>query len=220
MAFKDHYQALGVSPSASADAIKRSFRKLAMELHPDKHNNSAAATEKFSRINEAYAVLSDPKKRAEYNYQRYLNHPHYKEKPLARSAEEILLQSSKLAVDIQHRDPLRIDRDILLFQLMELLSAHNLGILEEEKNNAVKTSILQNILASAVHLPFPYAKPLFSKLNVLAENDAGSTRLITQFVRQSSQQYFWNRYKIYVALALAALFCFLTYLATKGNQAV
>ena len=60
----DYYQTLGVSKSASADEIKRAYRKLAHEHHPDKKGGNEA---KFKEINEAYQALSDDKKRAQYD---------------------------------------------------------------------------------------------------------------------------------------------------------
>jgi len=63
---KDFYETLGVSKSASADDLKRSYRKLAMEYHPDK-NKTKEAEEKFKEINQAYEVLSDPQKRSTYD---------------------------------------------------------------------------------------------------------------------------------------------------------
>ena len=66
MEFKDYYKTLGVSRSASADEIKRAYRKLAREFHPDK-NKARGAEEKFKQANEANEVLSDPKKRSAYD---------------------------------------------------------------------------------------------------------------------------------------------------------
>src|SRR5687767_5938277 len=65
--FKDYYQSLGVTRDASADDIRKAFRKLAREYHPDVAKDKKSAEEKFKEINEAYEVLSDPAKRKKYD---------------------------------------------------------------------------------------------------------------------------------------------------------
>jgi len=63
----DFYSVLGVQPAASDDDIKKAYRKLAMQYHPDRNNGSRDAEEKFKEITEAYDVLRDPNKRAAYD---------------------------------------------------------------------------------------------------------------------------------------------------------
>jgi curved DNA-binding protein len=65
--FKDYYRSLGVPRNATQDEIKKAFRKLAREFHPDVATNKKVAEEKFKEINEAYEVLGDPDKRAKYD---------------------------------------------------------------------------------------------------------------------------------------------------------
>lgn len=67
MAKQDYYELLGVSRGASADEIKKAYRKLAVKYHPDKNPGDKAAEEKFKEISEAYEVLKDDKKKAMYD---------------------------------------------------------------------------------------------------------------------------------------------------------
>lgn len=67
MAKRDYYEVLGVSKSASADEIKKAYRKVAMQFHPDRNPGDKAAEEKFKEAAEAYEILSDQEKKAQYD---------------------------------------------------------------------------------------------------------------------------------------------------------
>ncbi len=67
MAKQDYYECLGVSRDADADALKKAYRKLAMEYHPDRNPDDAEAEKRFKEVNEAYEVLKDDDKRAAYD---------------------------------------------------------------------------------------------------------------------------------------------------------
>src|SRR5689334_15867993 len=69
---KDYYAALGVAKDADAAAIKKAYRKLARDRHPDKNPGNTEAETRFKEVSEAYDVLSDEKRRAEYDDARRL----------------------------------------------------------------------------------------------------------------------------------------------------
>lgn len=67
MADRDYYEVLGVSRDATAEEIKKAYRRLAMKYHPDRNPGDETAKEKFEEVGAAYAALSDPQKRAAYD---------------------------------------------------------------------------------------------------------------------------------------------------------
>ena len=67
MSKRDYYEVLGVNRDASADEIKKAYRKLAMKYHPDRNPDNKAAEEKFKELSEAYDALSDDNKKAAYD---------------------------------------------------------------------------------------------------------------------------------------------------------
>jgi molecular chaperone DnaJ len=64
---RDYYEVLGVARNAQAEELRRAYRKLAMQYHPDRNNGDKQAEERFKEIGEAYSVLSDPQKRQRYD---------------------------------------------------------------------------------------------------------------------------------------------------------
>jgi curved DNA-binding protein CbpA len=72
---KDYYATLGLPPAATEDDIRRAYRRLALQWHPDRNAGDAGAAERFKAISEAYAVLIDPGKRQDYDRARQVGTP-------------------------------------------------------------------------------------------------------------------------------------------------
>jgi molecular chaperone DnaJ len=64
---RDYYEILGVERTATVEVIKKSYRRLALQYHPDRNPGDKAAEDKFKECTEAYGILSDPDKRARYD---------------------------------------------------------------------------------------------------------------------------------------------------------
>ncbi len=213
---KDYYRILHIPSSASNEEIKKAFRKLAMKFHPDKYlGTDRQSNESFLDIQEAYQVLSDRKQRAAYHYARYLQDPGRSKTPVAESAEELYELSKKTAEKIAVMDPFRIDRDILFVELMEILADDHIRLLQEEKKEAVNLAIVQNLLSASTPLNLFMIEQLIGKMKLLGDTHAGIAKAIQRFQRENKQRYYWNRYKVIIALVIALLACVLMYLSVR-----
>jgi molecular chaperone DnaJ len=213
MASKDYYRILNIPSSSSTEEIKKAFRKLAQQLHPDKNAGNQQASEKFSEIHEAYLVLSDSKKRAAYNYIRYTENPKRKVQPIVNTPEDLLQISMRLSKEIALCDPYRIDRDLLYFQLLDVLSTENLLLLRTAADITVTRKIVEEIMTASRLLPWNMLAEIIQKLTELTETDQVAERGLQHFISHAKQQYYWNRYKVYIALVIAALACLLILLS-------
>jgi len=114
---QDYYEILGVRENAGAKQIKDAYRKLAFEYHPDRNKGNPQASERMKAVNEAYAVLSDPSKRRQYNAlrQHYGDSAHgqfrqqYSEQDIFRGSDinEIFEQMAKAFGFRSHQDIFR-----------------------------------------------------------------------------------------------------------------
>ncbi|MCU0428694.1 MAG: DnaJ domain-containing protein [Cytophagaceae bacterium] len=85
---KDHYTVLGVSRYASAEEIKKAYKKLARDFHPDRHPGNSYYEEQFKLINEAYHILSDPSKKESYDFKLLYQSNHHQPSNHSTRAEE------------------------------------------------------------------------------------------------------------------------------------
>ncbi|WP_153797372.1 DnaJ domain-containing protein [Foetidibacter luteolus] len=211
MQIKDYYDILKVNPKASGMDIKKAYRKLALQFHPDTNGNSRISELQFKEIKEAYEVLSDKGKREAYNYERYFKQAG------GRKTENndvtpawILQQSQELQTRVSRTDPFRIDRDALQYQVQHLLSEYNQLMLQQADDSA-KTAVTEALLAAT--------KPLLpQQMNVVAlllVKVAGSNneliKKIHAEVTERKWGHLWQKYKLWVALFFAILISWMIY---------
>ena len=110
MAVKDYYKLLQVEPNADFTTIKKAFRKLAMQYHPDKNEGSLSSTSYYRELQLAYEVLSNPKKREEYHYQRWLEKSMGHELDAAISVDQVLQLFIHTERCIHEMDKFRTDK--------------------------------------------------------------------------------------------------------------
>ena len=209
---KDYYKILELPTTASHQEIKRSFRRLAQQYHPDKNNGSHMAAARFREIHEAYQVLSDPKKREAYHYQRW--YVRSTGKPFASAPltpAHILQECRILEKYVASMNIFHIRFDAVSLHIRELLTPNAIGILHERNDAVITREIIQSVLTSAHPLPKRYFIPVAELLLKLAGDDATAQSTIEQALMEKKQRHMWDKYKWVVMLIITATICWLMY---------
>ena len=207
----DYYAVLEVKPNATLVEIKRAFRKLALKYHPDKNPESGFAVAKFAEIKEAYEVLRDKKKRAQYH------HSHYDTvlQPLAASAEEIGELSQELRKKIMGIDPFRIDHDLLYFEVNKLLSDHHIQMLSDSRQAAWQIIIIHNIMLSFPYLPFAHVQAIITRIKLIKLIEPSLQDAVTESLQKAKKEQFWKRYQYVIVLVVSLMICLCIFLFGK-----
>ena len=215
MSSKDYYQLLGVKSNASTEEIKKSYRRLALKYHPDKNPGDLLAEAVFKEIAEAYDVLSDAKKREDYHYKRFYTYNYKYAAAQTATPKSILNDAIKLQKLVEKADPFRINRDALLFQLQQILSADNLSLLLEKKQAGINKAIVETILIVCKPLQYTYSEIIAEQLCILAVGNDNLEKKISEFLNNQRKKDTWRRYKVVAALLVAIILCLIIFLISK-----
>lgn len=212
---KDYYKILEVSPTATHADIKKSYRRLALQYHPDKNFGNQLFEAKFKDITEAYKVLSDVKQRDEYNRSRNQYSQSEKKKTETHTTPQIILnQTIDFRKKIAVLDPDRMNKTALFQQIEHILSRHNITILQRNNDPKLNKRIIEEIMYCSRFLPFPHVERICFQLTSIAGTDNQTYRKIYNFSREVRMQTVWSRYKVLVAVLLAIILCFTIYFAS------
>lgn len=216
MLVKDYYTTLGIPPSATQQEIKKAFRKLALQYHPDKNNGNYQSTARFTEIQEAYEVLSDVKRREEYHYQRwYIRSAGQSFVQRSLTPAEILAESRLIKDYIDSISIFRVNYDLISGHIRQLLTGTTIGILQQQADATLKRSVIGNLLHATAPLPLRYQLPLNELFLRIDANDKEITESIAAALQRKKQREQWDRYKWIVVVVITAFICWLMYAVAK-----
>jgi molecular chaperone DnaJ len=216
MQLKDYYKILEVTPVASQQEIKKSFRRLALQYHPDRNEGNHLAEALFKEVQEAYEVLSDPRQREEYHYKRWYNRSvgeGFSEKDL--TPDGILAECRKLRNYVVTMNIFQVDYDALSYHIRQQLSDSTINILHQFNQAGVNREINRCLLRAAEPLPLAYFQPITLLLVKLAGTDETMLREINHAAQQRKRRDYWDKYKWLFVVIVTALICWLMYEAGK-----
>lgn len=205
---QDYYAILGVPDYATPEELRTAYRNLAKKLHPDVSESEELPQKDFSAISEAYEVLSNPERRAQYDESRWQQgFVRTAKKPAAPSCHEFLHQAEQLRAHMQQIDRLRMNHEVLREYVLDLLRDENLQCLTAHPE--CRSRIFECVFESIQSLALRMTPELAPAMTALAGADTDlRKRWETWFAAREKERY-WNRYRPVIVLLSAALICVL-----------
>lgn len=214
---KDYYRILEVGPQSTPVEIKKSFRRLAMLYHPDKHNEDKIAGAHYREIQEAYDTLTDPYKKEAYLQQRWYEQSMGRKMtgsaPLTSST--ILRDTISLEKYISALDPFRIDKEGLLGYIQKLLSDDAIDILLSENEPGSISNITGILIKSGKVFNLSQAERLTLLLHKISKKNSAESIAIQHYLSEKTKEASRERWKMPIILIVTVVLCLLIYLAGK-----
>lgn len=209
---KNYYQVLRITPAATTAEVKKAYRKLAQQYHPDKNAGNKIAALHFKEIKEAYETLADDTKRQAYNYEHFHLLKHY-EKQAAITPRWILDEMIRLDAVVKESDVFRLDKDGLYIQLYDLLDDYNIGVLTENGDADMNKAIIQLALNAAEPLSYAYTERIASRMQMIAGEE--SRQIIAKRLKDKKANELFDKYKLPLAILIGILLCLVIILASR-----
>lgn len=216
MQIKDYFLLLELEASASVTEIRKAYRRLALQLHPDKTGNDPYAAARFAEIKEAYEVLTDPAKKEYYLQQRWYNQSAgwRKTQPVITPVT-LLKQSLDLERYVSKLDEFRMDREGLLQYMLDLYSDETLEKLRTFNEPETNHTIVSVVLRSMKPLNPQQAEQMAAQLQKIAPADQYISDQLRDFLRLSVKKNQREKYGFFLALLLTVLICLIIYLTGR-----
>ena len=188
---KDHYKTLEVKTDATPYDIKKSYRRLVLQFHPDKNPNDKSAELKFKEVQEAYEVLSDTTKRSDYDFQYRRQ---YKTQTIL-TPEAIYNLAKQVRNSVSSLDKDYINQQIVYKRLYEVLNQRNVSFLLANGNKVINLGIIDESIHAMKNLSFSFAEAFSLQLVQLAEGNEEKLKEIRHWLKQKKIQNYFESYK-------------------------
>ena len=210
---KDYYKILGVSPSASQQEIKKSYRSLAFKYHPDKNPGSSLAEAQFKEVQEAYSVLSDSYKRGKYDDERWLmgmgSKTQYRE---AVTPAWLVMICRQLNVSLLTMDTHRMSQRALQAYILLILTDAHLGVLQQAGDENANENIIAELLTATEKLELQYLPEITQRLMIIAADNADMRASINDTAKERTRRARQEKLFPYIIILVTLLLCVFMYL--------
>lgn len=216
MHLKDYYAILQVAPSATLQELKKAYRKLALQYHPDKNLHDPYAAALFSEIKEAYEVLTDPSKKEYYLQRRwYEQHAGRRTKQDIITPVNVLKQALELEKHVSALDVFRMDKEGLKEYVLALLPGSTIEQLHVFQEPETIRTIISTLLKAIHPLPGAYTREILESLRQLAGPDAVARQSVSVYAGKASRKHRREKYSILIIVAVTLILCLLIWLGGR-----
>ena len=216
MHLKDYYRILELETSATQQEIKKAYRQLAHQYHPDKNPADAYAASQFTEIKEAYEVLTNPAKKEYYLQQRWYNQSIGKrtmQKDI--TPVTVLKQALELERYVSQLDVFRMDKEGLKEYVLDLIPDEIIERLHTFNESETNRQIISTFLRAINSLPDLYTTTISSQLKKLSTGDELSEQLLAAFVQKKERINRRDKYSLIIIITVTVILCLLIYLAGR-----
>lgn len=211
MPFKDHYKTLGIASNATTQEIKKAYRALAHQYHPDKNPDNVYAQSYFRSVHEAYSVLANEQKRKLYDEERYFAGLSSRKEPLHINSTWILRQARKLRHHMDQVDSYRMNHRALHDYVLLLLSDDHIAVLQAERDPQAMMHLVPEVLQSVKRIRYELLPSILRRLTIVAGEDEQLQNLIQRMRKQRKVQAVLDRYNFLIILLITLAICVLMY---------
>lgn len=213
MSIKDHYATLEIETSATLQEIKKAYRRLAQQFHPDKNHNDAYAAARFTEIKEAYEVLTDPGKKEQYLQHRwYEQSMGIKRKQQSVTPFNILKQTLELDKYVSKLDVFRMDKYGLHDYIISLLDNDTIEKLNGFKEQGTNDQVVCLLINCMKVLPLNLVLSLYEQIKKLDISKAVREKLY-QFISSKKRSNQRDKYRIVLIIITVIVLCLIILLA-------
>ncbi len=212
---KDHYKILGIKPSATLTEVKKAYRKLAMQYHPDKNPDNEFAQIQFIEVQEAYTVLSNPIRREKYDDERWMNSAGKRSQYVQEVTPSWLLSVSiDMNKSLSAMDTHRISHRALQAYILLILSDAHIGVLRNFKDTEKTELIIAEVIKAMKWLDIRYLDEIIAQL-LKTTDDLTQQRLIYQYYKGREKEYRLQKSLPYLMMLVTAALCVAMYYYSK-----
>ncbi len=209
---KDHYKTLRVSSKASLQEIKKAYRKLAMEYHPDKNSGAFAAT-LFQDTQTAYQILSNHHTRKQYDESRLLHGYKTQKHPPKNGTDGLLQQSIALNKKVENIATADINQLLLYDYLCWLLSDEHLAILQHEQETITKDNFIKQLIPVIKKLDYRYFILLYPRL--ISISGKQTSHHLQESLALKTRAYYFRKWQPIGIVCMVIALCLLMYVLYK-----